>query len=89
MRLPEALAGAMATDPELRHRRHPEGDGPLVLHDSLTPERSQEGGVEGGAGVEIAALDFEVVDHPVILARTERVSEEIPTMAAWSYRCLG
>src|SRR4051812_7280264 len=62
VRLAEAVARLLLAEPEVGELGAV-ADRALDLHHTVTTERREDGVVEGGAGLQVGALDGDVVDH--------------------------
>jgi hypothetical protein len=68
VRLTEPFAAHVGLDPELWTRRYAKPNNPLKLHDPRTTEGRKDTVVEVGAGLNIVALNREMIDHGDILS---------------------
>ncbi len=74
----------VAADPERRHRRDAVADGVADLHDPAPPSGAEHGVVEGGAALDVGALDGDVSEHARSLPGTGRVPGPFASLAQMS-----
>jgi len=67
MRLMKAFTGASGCDPEIRLGSDSVSDDVSEIYDPFSAQRSEDGVVEGSAGVDVDALDGEVIKHRTTL----------------------
>ena len=63
VRLPEPVAGLLPADPERRRRREAIANGVAEFHHAPDAQRGEDCVVEGGAPIEVGALDGDVSEH--------------------------